>query len=59
MPAAGITVTFEKGETIWTEACHKLRLGELEAMAARCGFRSQVQWVDPQWPFAESLWIAG
>ncbi|HEY1203901.1 MAG: L-histidine N(alpha)-methyltransferase [Bryobacteraceae bacterium] len=58
IPAAGITVTFEKGETIWTEACHKFRLGEIEAMAARCGFRSRAQWVDPQWPFAESLWIA-
>jgi uncharacterized SAM-dependent methyltransferase len=56
--AAGITVIFEKGETIWTEACHKFRLAELETMAARCGFRPQAQWVDPEWPFAESLWTA-
>ena len=59
IPGAGITVTFEKGESIWTEACHKFLLEELEGMAARCGFRSQAQWVDPQWPFAESLWVAG
>ena len=59
IPGAGITVTFEKGESIWTEACHKFQLEELEGIADRCGFRSQAQWVDPQWPFAESLWIAG
>jgi dimethylhistidine N-methyltransferase len=59
IPASGVTVTFEKGETIWTEACHKFLLDGLEGMAARCGFRSQAQWVDPEWPFAESLWIAG
>ena len=58
IPGAGITVAFEKGESILTEACHKFQLEELEAMATRGGFRSQAQWVDPQWPFAESLWIA-
>jgi L-histidine N-alpha-methyltransferase len=58
VPAAGITVVFEKGETIWTEACHKFRPGELGAMARRCGFRQRAQWVDPEWPFAENLWIA-
>jgi dimethylhistidine N-methyltransferase len=56
--AAGITVSFEKGETIWTEACHKFRLSELDSMAGRCGFYPQAQWVDSEWPFAESLWIA-
>ena len=59
IPGAGITATFDKAESIWTEACHKSLLEELEGIAHRCGFRSQAQWVDPQWPFAESLWIAG
>jgi dimethylhistidine N-methyltransferase len=59
IPAADITVTFEKGESIWTEACHKFRTAEVRAMAGRCGFRCEAQWVDPEWPFAESLWIAG
>jgi dimethylhistidine N-methyltransferase len=58
IPGAGITVTFEKGESIWTEACHKFQLHELDGIATRCGFRSQAHWVDPQWPLAESLWIA-
>ena len=59
IPGAGITASFEKGESIWTEACHKFLLEELEGIAGRCGCRSQAQWGDPQWPFAESLWIAG
>jgi len=27
-------------------------------MAERTGFRCDVQWVDAEWPFAQSLWIA-
>ncbi len=59
VPGAGITVTFEKGETIWTEACHKFRLDDLDAMAVRCGFRPAALWLDPEWPFTENLWLAG
>ncbi len=58
IPAADLGVTFEEGETIWTEACHKFRLANLDSMAARCGFRPEARWVDPEWPFAENLWIA-
>ena len=49
---------FQPGETIWTEACHKFNLEELRAMAQRSGFRCEAQWVDADWPFAESLWFA-
>ena len=58
VPAAGLIVDFEEGETIWTEACHKFRLEEIREMATRCGFDCRAQWVDPEWPFAESLWTA-
>jgi L-histidine Nalpha-methyltransferase len=58
IPAAAATVAFDLGETVWTEACHKFRLDELGAIARRCGFRPEGQWVDREWPFAESLWIA-
>jgi L-histidine N-alpha-methyltransferase len=58
VPASSITVVFEKGESIWTEACHKFRLGEMDSLASRCGFRQEAQWVDPEWAFAENLWIA-
>jgi L-histidine Nalpha-methyltransferase len=46
------------GETIWTEASHKYVPDELPRMAERTGFRSKVRWIDDEWPFAESLWIA-
>ena len=58
VPGAGFAVTFEEGESIWTEACHKFRLDEVRAMAGRCGFRPEAQWTDSDWPFAENLWIA-
>ncbi len=56
--AAGFSVWFEEGETIWTEACHKFDLDEMQHLAARVGFRCAAQWVDREWGFAESLWVA-
>ncbi len=53
-----IEVGFRQGETIWTESSHKFDLATLKAMAARARFSVAAAWVDPQWPFAESLWIA-
>lgn len=58
IPKARFTCTFEAGETIWTEACHKFNLDELHVMARKTGFLCEAQWVDRDWPFAESLWIA-
>jgi dimethylhistidine N-methyltransferase len=55
---AEFTCTLRAGETIWTEACHKSRVEEIPAMAARTGFVCEAQWVDTEWPFAENLWIA-
>ncbi len=55
---ADLTVALRAGETIWTESSHKFQLHELEEMAARAGFRVEAQWVDREWPFAESLWLA-
>ncbi len=55
---AGFSVTFREGETIWTEASHKYSLAEVDALAQRTGFRRQAQWVDAEWPFAETLLIA-
>ena len=56
--AAEFTCTLGKGETIWTEACHKYRVEEIPGMATRAGFVCEAQWVDGEWPFAENLWIA-
>lgn len=54
---AGLTVRFEEGETIWTESSHKYTLEDVVAMAERTGFRCDGQWIDHEWPFAQSLLV--
>jgi len=54
----GFTATFAAGETIWTESSHKYTLPEIEALSAASRFRVEAQWVDEEWPFAESLFLA-
>jgi L-histidine Nalpha-methyltransferase len=56
--AAGVTVEFAAGETVFTESCHKFRREQVCTMAARSGFRVEAQWTDEEWPFAESLLVA-
>lgn len=56
---ADTVVSFDAGETIWTESSHKYRLPEIAQMAAETGFTCESQWVDEEWAFAENLWIAG
>lgn len=58
IPGAGCRVQFDAGETIWTESSHKFEMAELVQLAGRTGFISVARWVDNEWPFAESLWIA-
>jgi L-histidine Nalpha-methyltransferase len=58
IPAAALSVTFLEGETIWTESSHKYPLGEVSSIAESAGFRCDAQWIDEEWPFAESLLIA-
>ncbi|MGJ5818765.1 L-histidine N(alpha)-methyltransferase [Paludibaculum fermentans] len=55
---SGLVTTFEEGETIWTETCHKYTCPEIARLAAAAGFRVEAQWVDETWPFAESLFVA-
>jgi L-histidine N-alpha-methyltransferase len=58
IPAANLSVEFAEGETIWTESSHKYSATEVYQMARHAGFDCQAQWIDEQWPFAESLLIA-
>jgi L-histidine N-alpha-methyltransferase len=58
IPGAGCAVVLEDGETIWTESSHKYRPEEIARMAKRNGFRAEAQWIDQEWPFAQSLLIA-
>src|SRR5579859_1053728 len=59
IPAAGLRVSLDEDETIWTESSHKYRIGEAAEMAERTGFRCEGQWVDEEWPFAQNLLIVG
>ncbi|HEY2548847.1 MAG TPA: L-histidine N(alpha)-methyltransferase [Candidatus Acidoferrum sp.] len=58
IPAAGLNISLNEDETIWTESSHKYRVGEAAEMAARTGFRCEGQWVDEEWAFAQNLLIA-
>ena len=51
----GLTVRLCEGETIWTESSHKYNREEVVQMAERTGFHCDGQWVDLEWPFAQSL----
>ncbi len=58
IPGAGCSVSFLEGETIWTESSHKFQADDISGMAMRNGFRNSAQWLDSEWPFAESLLVA-
>jgi len=58
IPAAELDVEFLEGETIWTESSHKYSTEEIFQMGHDAGFRCEAQWVDEEWPFAESLLTA-
>lgn len=55
---AAIESAFEEGESIWTESSHKFHAEEIPEIARACGFASEGQWVDQEWPFAENFWRA-
>ena len=42
----GETISFARGESIWTENSYKYNLDEFEQMAAAAGFRVERVWVD-------------
>lgn len=48
-------VAFAEGETIWTESCHKHTQDSIDELAAASGFSKEAQWMDQEWPFAETL----
>jgi L-histidine Nalpha-methyltransferase len=55
IPKSDIVVEFVPGETIWTESSHKFRPEQIAGIARAAGFRLERQWIDCEWPFAESL----
>ena len=55
---AGVTCSLAEGETIWTEACNKFRAEEVREWTRRTGYVCGGQWIDAEWPFAETLFVA-
>jgi len=53
-----LTAGFRKNETIWTESSYKFRSEDLIALAGRTRFHCEAQWIDEDWPFAQSLFRA-
>jgi L-histidine N-alpha-methyltransferase len=45
VPAARLDITFEPGETIWTESSYKYRPADVVAMLDRAGFSALDQWL--------------
>jgi L-histidine Nalpha-methyltransferase len=58
IPAAGLRLMLNEGESIWTESSHKYKAEEVLEMAADTGFRCEGQWIDREWPFAQNLLVA-
>jgi L-histidine Nalpha-methyltransferase len=58
IPAANCVIHFNSGESIFTESSYKYRPIEIIELAERAGFHTHAQWIDAEWPFAETLLIA-
>jgi L-histidine N-alpha-methyltransferase len=53
--AAGLTLTLEQGERIWTESSYKFRPEDVAARLRRAGFDPAGDWIDEQDRFALTL----
>jgi uncharacterized SAM-dependent methyltransferase len=51
-------VTLRRDETLWTESSHKYNTAEVARLGDDAGFGLESQWVDTEWPFAQSLLVA-
>jgi L-histidine Nalpha-methyltransferase len=57
--AAGTSVSFLKGEHIWTESSYKYEPDQIERMGQDAGFTLRAQWIEERARFALSLFEAG
>jgi len=55
IPGASLEVSFEAGETIWTESSYKYRPDQVVEMLERAGFHIVEQWIDAADGFALTL----
>lgn len=56
--ALDLSVQFAERETIWTESSYKFRREDIGVMGQRAGWKLVRQWVDNEWGFAETLFVA-
>ena len=56
IPASGLVIDIDAGESIWTESSHKYSLAEVSDLGARAGLRVASQWVDRGAGFALTLY---
>jgi dimethylhistidine N-methyltransferase len=55
IPESRLDITFEAGETIWTESSYKYRPAEIIGMLERAGFKRWEQYLDDRRTFALTL----
>ena len=48
-------VAFRKGETVRSECSYKFRLADVRRLWEAAGFRLENQWIDWEWPLAQTL----
>ena len=58
IPAADVTVRFDRGEWIWTESSYKYTADQIVDMGADAGFSTRDQWIDDEARFALTLFLA-
>lgn len=58
IPAAGLSVRFERNEWIWTESSYKYTDDQVVEMGVDAGFATRDQWVDRDAAFALTLMMA-
>lgn len=51
----GMSVTLRKGETILSECSYKFKLSDIRRLCESTGFRLEAQWIDWEWPLAQTL----
>jgi dimethylhistidine N-methyltransferase len=55
--AAGITASFEEGETIWTESSYKYTPESIAALGRRAGLGRKRQWIEEEGRFSITLFV--
>jgi dimethylhistidine N-methyltransferase len=55
VPAAGLHVRLEAGESIWTESSYKYEPDGIRTLVASAGFVERAQWIDDEVRFALTL----